>query len=317
MLGNQAEQSGQPSESSHLTGEVPLPAIEVQNAGGISSRRLEELMAKRGSNGEFIPFSPEDYTRCRSLVEEHPRFTETGLSADLHDAITALPPTFLVKEGEQPPVETLEQQGEYETCFGEATIELADQLLSEVAKRNMDHEDVLIPIWRAGLVFSAAPLSVDARFLHIGASRDPETLRTDFYHVSDLPVEDPTQAKFVLADPMVGTGSTIIEVVELLKSLGDEGVKPEQMTVLSMFSTPEGNARLFARYPGIEIITACMDTHLNEKGWIIHNNEQCFLGDFGDILRECVVQPKLASELHERGSLTQRCLSALIARLTL
>ena len=57
----------------------------------------------------------------------------------------------------------------------------------------------------------------------------------------------------------------------------DRGVPEENIYFLNIISCPEGLTNLTAKYPAIKIVTAEVDSHLNERSYIIPG-----IGDFGD-----------------------------------
>ena len=83
---------------------------------------------------------------------------------------------------------------------------------------------------------------------------------------------------FVL-DPMLATGGTLETVITMLAHRGAAAV-----TAVCLLAAPEGVARLQAAFPRdaplpVRVVTAAMDDHLNERGYIVPG-----LGDAGDRL---------------------------------
>ncbi len=130
----------------------------------------------------------------------------------------------------------------------------------------------LVPILRAGLGMMDGMLQLlpEAQVGHLGLYRDEKTLRPVTYY-SRLPKQI-AQAEVLLLDPMLATGHSACAAVELLKSAGAERI---QLVVL--VACPEGIAQMQATHPSIPIITAAIDTGLNERGYILPG-----LGDAGD-----------------------------------
>ncbi|RMD87014.1 MAG: hypothetical protein D6808_02225 [Candidatus Dadabacteria bacterium] len=288
----------------HLGGEhVSLPPE------GLTLERLEELMASR-NDGRFVPFPQDFYTQCQDLVRKYIRFTEIGIEQDILKALTAFPPALKAKGNTPSSETTLRRQAEYEISFAEAAKSLARQLLE---RADSQAPSVMIPIWRAGLVFLSVEGVDKLAVFHIGATRDPSSLQTSFYYTSNAQLT--AEQRLLICDPMVGTGNTIISAIDLLQER-IQGFQNEQVVVIAMFSTPEGSARLLRRYPGIALLTASMDTHLDENAWIIHNDPSLFLGDFGDLLRARVVTPSQASEMYKKGAISLEGLRALMSRLS-
>ena len=61
---------------------------------------------------------------------------------------------------------------------------------------------------------------------------------------------------------MLATGGSAIKAVEVL--LG-KGVLEENIVFCNIISCPEGIEALCSKYPKLTVVTAEMDTHLNEK----------------------------------------------------
>ena len=130
---------------------------------------------------------------------------------------------------------------------------------------------VLVGILRAGLGLVDGMLEIlpSARVGHIGLYRDHDTLEAVHYYVK-LP--DLTDRDVVLLDPMLATGNTAVAAVKMVLDRNPRSVK-----FVCMVAAPEGIAALHAAFPQIPIYTAAVDSHLNEKGYIVPG-----LGDAGD-----------------------------------
>ena len=129
-----------------------------------------------------------------------------------------------------------------------------------------------VPILRAGLGMVDGVLSLipAARVGHIGMYRDPETHKPVDYYCK-LPADLNERDVFVL-DPMLATGGSAIEAVEMLKKRG-----AKSMIFMCLLSAPEGIKAFNERHPDIPVYTACVDDHLNEHGYIVPG-----IGDAGD-----------------------------------
>ena len=73
-------------------------------------------------------------------------------------------------------------------------------------------------------------------------------------------------------DPMLATGGSMIATIDLLKRKGCQSIK-----AIVMVAAPEGVKAVSEAHPDVEIVTAALDSHLNEHGYIIPG-----LGDAGD-----------------------------------
>jgi len=130
------------------------------------------------------------------------------------------------------------------------------------------------PILRAGMgmldgVLSLVPV---ARVGFIGLYRNEETLEPVEYYVK-LPA-DVAERDVLLLDPMLATGNSTAHAVTLLKDAGAANV-----SLISLIAAPEGIRRIERGHPDVNIFVASIDSHLNDKGYIVPG-----LGDAGDRL---------------------------------
>ena len=140
-----------------------------------------------------------------------------------------------------------------------------------------DAEIIIAPILRAGLIFSDAALEIlpQARIHHIGLYRDEETLKPVPYY-NNLPAsfKSPKRTFIYLLDPMLATGGSAIAAVQMFTEMN---IPQENITFVSLIASPEGIKRLTTKYDNINIVTASVDSGLNEIGYILPG-----LGDAGD-----------------------------------
>lgn len=151
-------------------------------------------------------------------------------------------------------------------------------IVAQEAVKGVDRSRIAVCYpWRAGLAFCFSFFRYKVgKHLHFGLKRDEkEPHKTAEVYLSL------TEEKFnghfdrvVIADPMLATGGSFFTIINNLKELG---VTEEKITLASVISAPEGIYNLFQEYPKIKIITAVLDSHLNELGYI-----QPGLGDAGD-----------------------------------
>jgi len=130
-----------------------------------------------------------------------------------------------------------------------------------------------VSIVRAGESMEAGLRNV-CRSIKIGKiliQRDEETAMPKLYY-SKLP---PNIAKMtvLLLDPMLATGGSVIEATRVLV---ESGVVPSNIVFVNLVGCPEGVRAYHAAYPDVKIVCAALDSHLNEKKYIIPG-----LGDFG------------------------------------
>ena len=133
---------------------------------------------------------------------------------------------------------------------------------------------VLVAVLRAGMGFLDGMLEIlpSARVGHVGLYRDPETLEAVEYYFK-LP-GNLGERELVVLDPMLATGHTAVASVSRVKELNPKSVK-----FLALLAAPEGMAHFHEHHPDVPIYTAAVDSHLNEKGYIVPG-----LGDAGDRL---------------------------------
>lgn len=132
----------------------------------------------------------------------------------------------------------------------------------------------LVAILRAGTGLLDGMLEVlpFARVGHLGIYRDSATLQAIEYYTK-LPDDLPTR-RVLLLDPMLATGHSAIAAVRRLRARG-----AGKVTLVCLLAAPEGIEALSAAHPDVPIITAAIDSHLNEHGYIVPG-----LGDAGDRL---------------------------------
>jgi uracil phosphoribosyltransferase len=131
---------------------------------------------------------------------------------------------------------------------------------------------VLVSILRAGngLLDGLLELLPSARVGHLGIYRDARSLAAIEYYCK-LP-QDLGERLVILVDPMLATGNSAVAAVRKLKEHGAREVR-----LLCLLAAPEGVAALSAAHPDVAIVTAAIDHHLNEHGYIVPG-----LGDAGD-----------------------------------
>lgn len=130
----------------------------------------------------------------------------------------------------------------------------------------------LISILRAGngLLDGMLELIPSARVGFVGLYRDEATLKPVQYYFK---VPDELGARMVIAvDPMLATGNSSVAAIDLLKQAGARDIR-----FLCLLAAPEGVARMKEAHPDVPVVTAALDSHLNEKGYIVPG-----LGDAGD-----------------------------------
>jgi uracil phosphoribosyltransferase len=158
--------------------------------------------------------------------------------------------------------------------MGTEEIEVQTPLETTPAQRISGKKVAVVPILRAGMgmldgVLSLIPV---ARVGFVGLYRDEETLQPVEYF-QKLP-QDVAEREVMLLDPMLATGNSTAAAVAILKRAG-----ASHITLIALIAAPEGIKHIEEEHPDVRVVVASIDSHLNEKGFIVPG-----LGDAGDRL---------------------------------
>jgi len=160
----------------------------------------------------------------------------------------------------------------------EATADLAtvpveiETPLEKMNAQQLKEKIGLVPVLRAGLgmVEGIWELMPSAEVWHIGLYRDEKTLQPVQYY-NKLPI-DPRVSVCLILDPMLATGGSATATAEILKKWGVTKIK-----YVGLIAAPEGIKAMQTAHPDIDIYVAAIDSHLNERAYIVPG-----LGDAGD-----------------------------------
>ncbi len=132
---------------------------------------------------------------------------------------------------------------------------------------------VLVPILRAGLGMLPAAMELlpDADIAVVGVQRDEETHAPSEY-VAKLP-HNLSGRTCVVLDPMLATGGSLAHGCKILVDRGASG----PIYVACVLAAPEGIKHLESTGMHLHVVTASIDSHLNERAFIVPG-----LGDAGD-----------------------------------
>ena len=130
----------------------------------------------------------------------------------------------------------------------------------------------VLPILRAGLGLVEGVLRMvpSARVAHIGMYRDEETLEPHTYFCKTP--KDIAEREVLIVDPMLATGGSAEAAITEMKKRGCTNIK-----LMVLVAVPEGIERIQKSHPDVDIYCGAVDSHLNERGYIVPG-----LGDAGD-----------------------------------
>ena len=162
----------------------------------------------------------------------------------------------------------------YEAMKDAKTYEVEIETPMEKMKVRKINEDnyAFVPILRAGTEMLDGIINVvpNAKIGHIGMYRDEETFKPNVYFFK-VP-KDIEKREVLILDPMLATGGSALDAIELLKEKGVTKLK-----FLCIIASPEGIKAVEDKHPDVQIYTTSIDNKLNEKAYILPG-----LGDAGD-----------------------------------
>ncbi|PMC74839.1 MULTISPECIES: uracil phosphoribosyltransferase [unclassified Brachybacterium] len=158
-----------------------------------------------------------------------------------------------------------------------APVEITTPVTTMTGSKLTNPKPMVVPILRAGLgmLHGLTTLLPTAEVGFLGMVRNDETLEITTY-ANRLPEDLSGRQCFVL-DPMLATGHTLIAACEYLHERGAKDI-----TCVTLLCAPEGLKAIDEQLdPSIDltVVTAAIDTKLNEKSYIVPG-----LGDAGDRL---------------------------------
>lgn len=130
----------------------------------------------------------------------------------------------------------------------------------------------IIPILRAGLGMVDGMLDMvpAAKVGHIGLYRDPVTIKPVEYYCK-LP-EDCSEREVFVVDPMLATGGSSVEAIQMIKNRGVKNIK-----FMCIIAAPEGVKAMHDAHPDVDLFIGALDERLDEHSYIVPG-----LGDAGD-----------------------------------
>lgn len=151
-------------------------------------------------------------------------------------------------------------------------VEIETPICKTSAKMLTGKKVGIVPILRAGLGMVDGMMKIipAAKVGHIGLYRDPKTLKPVEYYCK-LP-SDIAEREFIVVDPMLATGGSAIDAVQMLKNKGAKNIR-----LMCLIAAPEGVEAVLEAHKDINIYVAHIDEKLNDHGYIVPG-----LGDAGD-----------------------------------
>ena len=145
--------------------------------------------------------------------------------------------------------------------------------LSKSKGKDLSKSVVIVPILRAGLglVEGFVKFLPKAEKGHIGLYRDKQTYRPVEYLFKIPKVKNKI---FIVLDPMLATGNSSIEAINLIEN---SGAKTSNIKFVSLLAAPEGIQNLKKKHKKLHIFTCSIDKRLNKNKFIVPG-----LGDAGD-----------------------------------
>ena len=152
------------------------------------------------------------------------------------------------------------------------SVEIETPLEKIKTKKLNEDKYVFIPILRAGMGMLDGLIRVvpNAKIGHIGMYRNEETFEPVNYFFK-VPKGIEKREVFLL-DPMLATGGSACDAIELLK---EKGVK--KINFLCLIAAPEGIEKVEKEHTDVKIYCAHIDKKLNDNKYICPG-----LGDAGD-----------------------------------
>lgn len=151
-------------------------------------------------------------------------------------------------------------------------IEIETPICATTVKGLKGKKLAVVPILRAGLGMVDGMLAMipAAKVGHIGLYRDPDTLEPVEYYCK-LP-EDCSEREVFVVDPMLATGGSAAEAIQMLKEKGVKNIR-----YMCIIAAPEGVKRMQETHPDVDVYIGALDDCLNEDCYIVPG-----LGDAGD-----------------------------------
>jgi uracil phosphoribosyltransferase len=151
--------------------------------------------------------------------------------------------------------------------------------LSQATSKELEKAPVIISVLRAGLSMHQGFIEIFDRadFGFIGAYRKEESKEGEIEIALEYAAHpDVSGRDLILLDPMLATGKSLIEALDLILEQG----KPRHIHIVSVVSSAPGISYLQEKLSKLtfDLYTAVIDPELNEHAYIVPG-----LGDAGDL----------------------------------
>lgn len=135
----------------------------------------------------------------------------------------------------------------------------------------LDNNIIVVGVLRAALpmIESVTETLSDISAGFMAMKRDENTHKSVLYYDRVPPCKGKT---VLLVDPMLATGGSMCDAIEVLKKK-----EPEKIITLNIIGSPEGVKEIETKYPDVDIYITQIDERLNDDKFIIPG-----LGDAGD-----------------------------------
>ena len=145
--------------------------------------------------------------------------------------------------------------------------------LAPTTGHRLARQVVAVAVLRAGLGLLDAVIDLIPHVAvgYAGVQRDEDTARPMEYYTKFPEMAGRT---VLVLEPMLATGGSLSWAVERVKEAGAVDI-----TALCVVAAPEGAARMEKTHPDVKVVTAGLDSHLNDSYYIVPG-----LGDMGDRL---------------------------------
>ncbi len=152
-------------------------------------------------------------------------------------------------------------------------VEIETPITKMVTGELDENRYAFVPILRAGMGMLGGLTQVipNAKIGHIGMYRDEKNGNKPVNYFFKVP-SDIEHRTVILLDPMLATGGSAVDAIDMLKEKGVKSIK-----FLCVIAAPEGLKVVTEAHPDVPIYCGAIDDHLNEKAYIVPG-----LGDAGD-----------------------------------